>query len=74
MSYHHLNIYERTRIELLSKMGYSTRKIEGQLNLHHSTIARELKRNTQQPYQTELVDELAGQRRLVCHRPRKCLN
>ena len=38
MSYKHLNTFERTRIEVLSKMGYSTRKIDGQLNRHHSTI------------------------------------
>ena len=27
MSYKHLNTFERTRIEILSKMGYSTRQI-----------------------------------------------
>ena len=37
MSYKHLNTFERTRIEVLSKMGYSTRQIAGQLNRHHST-------------------------------------
>ena len=68
MSYHHLNTFERTRIEVLSKMGYSTRQIAQQLNRHHSTIARELKRNTQQTYQAELADELARKRRLVYHR------
>ena len=68
MSYKHLNTFERTRIEVLSKMGYSTRQIAGQLNRHHSTIARELKRNTQKTYEAELAEELAGQRRLVCHR------
>ena len=31
-------------------------------------MVRELKRNTQQTYQAELADELAGQRRLGCHR------
>lgn len=61
MSYHHLSTFERTRIEILSKMGYSTRQIAGQLNRHHSTIARELKRNTQEMYQAELADELAEQ-------------
>ena len=71
MSYHHLNTFERTRIEVLSKMGYSTRQIAQQLNRHHSTIARELKRNTQKTYQAELADELAEQRRLVCHRSEK---
>ena len=43
MSYHHLNTFERTRIEVLSKMGYSIRQIARELNRHHSTIARELK-------------------------------
>ncbi|MTM66843.1 IS30 family transposase, partial [Turicibacter sanguinis] len=69
MSYNHLNTFERTRIEVLSKMGYSARQIAVQLNRHHSTIARELKRNTQQTYQVELADELAWKRRLGCHRP-----
>ncbi|MTL67461.1 IS30 family transposase [Turicibacter sanguinis] len=69
MSYNHLNTFERTRIEVLSKMGYSARQIAVQLNRHHSTIARELKRNTQQTYQVELADELAGQRRLSCRCP-----
>lgn len=49
MSDHHLNTFERIHIEVLSNMGYSTRKIPGQLN-HHSTITRELKRNTQETY------------------------
>ena len=49
-------------------MGYSTRQIAQQLNRHHSTISRELKRNTQQTYQAELADEVARKRRLVCHR------
>ena len=71
MSYNHLNTFERTRIEVLSKMGYSTRQIAQQLNRHHSTIARELKRNTQKTYQAELADELTKQRGLVCHRPEK---
>ena len=49
-------------------MGYWVRQITEQLNRHQRAIARELKRNTQQTYQAELADELAGQRRLVCHR------
>ena len=68
MSYHHFITFERTRIEILSKMGYSTRQIAEHLNRHHSTIARQLKRNTQEEYQSELADELAKQSRLVCHR------
>ena len=48
MSYKHLNTFERTRIEVLSKMGYSTRQIAEQLNRHQRAITRELKRNTQE--------------------------
>ena len=71
MSYSHLNTFERTRIEVFSKMGYSTRQISGQLNRHHSTIACELKQDTQKTYQVELADELTQQRRLACHRSEK---
>ena len=45
MSYHHLTISERIRIEVLSILGYSTRFIAKFLHRHHSTIARELSRN-----------------------------
>ncbi len=55
-------------LKFLSKMGYWARQIAEQLNRHHSSIARELKRNTQNTYQAELADELAEQPRLVCHR------
>ncbi len=68
MSYHNLSKFKRTRIEILSKMGYSTRQIARKLNHHHSIIARELKRNTQKIYQAESANELAKQRRLVYHR------
>ena len=68
MSYYHLNTFERTRIEIPSKMGYWARQFAGQLNRHQRAIARELKRNHQKTYQAELADELAGQRRLGCHR------
>ncbi|WP_373244031.1 helix-turn-helix domain-containing protein, partial [Megamonas funiformis] len=44
MSYHHLTISERIRIEVLSILGYSTRFIAKFLHRHHSTIARELSR------------------------------
>lgn len=71
MSYNHLNTFDLTRIEVLSKTGYSTRQIARQLNRPHSTIARELKWNTQQMYQAELLDDLARKRHLVCHRSKK---
>ena len=68
MSYHHLNTFERTRIEVLSKLGCSTRQIAKQLNRHHSTIARELKRNTESIYQAEQAQIKARNRRIPCHR------
>ena len=50
-----LNIFERTRAYILSKMGYRARQIARQLNRHQRVITRELKRNTQ----PELAKELA---------------
>ncbi len=69
MSYHHLNTFERTRIEVLSTLGYSTRQISKQLNRHHSTIARELKRNTNNLYIAEQAAQLAKERRYKFRRP-----
>ena len=43
MSYHHLNTFKRTRIEVLSKTGSSTRQIAVQLNRHQQAITCELK-------------------------------
>lgn len=71
MSYKHLSTFERARIDFLLKMGYSARQIAQQLNRHHATILREPKRNTTKIYQAELADELAQDRRLVCHRQEK---
>ncbi|MEO3153663.1 helix-turn-helix domain-containing protein [Turicibacter sanguinis] len=44
MSYHHLNLCEHTLIEIVSKLGYSTRQMAQELKHHHSTITPELKR------------------------------
>jgi IS30 family transposase len=46
MSYHHLNRFDRARIEALHTLGFSTRQIAIQTGRHHSSIARELVRNT----------------------------
>ncbi|MEO3134946.1 helix-turn-helix domain-containing protein [Turicibacter sanguinis] len=43
MSYHHLNGFERTRIEVLSRMGHTTRQIAELLNCHHLMSVFELK-------------------------------
>ena len=44
MSYKHLTINERNKIEVLIKEGVSLRRIAKILGFHHSTISRELKR------------------------------
>ena len=53
MSYKHLTTFKRSRIEVLKKLGYSARKIGKEIGRHHSTIARELKRNNEQMYNAE---------------------
>ena len=55
-------------LKFLSKLGYWARQIAEQLYRHQRAVSHELKRDTQHTYQAELADELAGQRRLVCHR------
>jgi transposase, IS30 family len=64
MSYKHLTTFERSRIEILSQLGYSTRQIARQLNRHHATIARELKRHSLDHYQAELAQKSYENRRL----------
>ena len=44
MSYKHITINERNKIEVLNNEGYSARKIAKVLGFHHSTISRELAR------------------------------
>ena len=44
MSYKHLTINDRNKIEVLQQEGVSLRRIEKILGFHHSTISRELKR------------------------------
>lgn len=46
MSYKHLTLNERNKIEVLNKEGYSSRRIAKILGFHHSTISRELKRSS----------------------------
>ncbi|WP_317316042.1 IS30 family transposase [Peptostreptococcus russellii] len=56
MSYKHLTIKERNKIEVLSEEGYSSRKISKILGYHHSTIARELNR-CKDKYKAEKAQE-----------------
>ncbi len=45
MSYKHLTLKERYHIEAYKRVGYSNTKIAEDLNIHPSTVGRELKRN-----------------------------
>ena len=44
MSYKHITLNDRNKIEVLKQEGYSSRRIAKILGFHHSTISRELKR------------------------------
>ena len=44
MSHHHFNLIERGKIEILHRMGYSSRAIGKRIERHHSSVARELRR------------------------------
>lgn len=46
MSYTHLTINERTKIETLFQLGFSARAIALHIRRHHSTVSRELNRMT----------------------------
>ena len=65
MSYAYLNTYERGRIEVLNKAGYSCRKISREIGRNHSTINRELKRNDSTLCQAELSQQAYEQIRKV---------
>ncbi|CAC13565.1 TRANSPOSASE FOR INSERTION SEQUENCE ELEMENT IS1138 (FRAGMENT) (Mycoplasma pulmonis) [Mycoplasmopsis pulmonis] len=44
--YHHLDEFKRYEIEKLLAQNYSSRQIAKNIGVHHSTVSRELKRNT----------------------------
>ncbi|WP_405152478.1 IS30 family transposase [Paenibacillus sp. FSL K6-0108] len=64
MSYTHLSIIERSKLEILHQQGKSARAIANELGRHHATICRELRRNEMQmPYCAERSQESYVQRR-----------
>ncbi len=68
MSYSHFTTFERGQLEALHKLGHSTREIGVILKRHHSSIARELKRNIQEngTYCSEQAQEKYIKRRKDC--------
>jgi transposase, IS30 family len=64
MSYSHLSIIERSKLEILHQQGKSARAIAKELGRHHATISRELLRNAEQEaYQAKPSQESYAQRR-----------
>ena len=62
--FHHLNHAQRCQIDVLKKRGISLSAIARQLNVHRSTISRELKRNKgEQNYHYAQAQEKASFRR-----------
>lgn len=67
MSYVHLSTFERGQLECLHRLGWPTRTIAKELGRHHSTIARELKRNSnQEAYHSEDAQNQYTNRRKEC--------
>ncbi|MCW3793777.1 IS30 family transposase [Paenibacillus sp. LS1] len=64
MSYTHLSIIERSKLEILHQQGKSSRVIAKELGRHHSTICRELERMvSSQSYQAEHAQSAYRERR-----------
>ena len=55
MSYHHISICERGKIEELNKLGFSSREIGKLLGHHHGSISRELNRLGRVSYKAEIA-------------------
>ena len=64
MSYIHLTISERVKIETYLELGFSVRKIAGRLGRQPSTISRELKRNPH--YDSSHADQRYVERKKKC--------
>lgn len=69
MSYSHLSTFERGKLEMLHNLGWSTRSIARELGRHHSTIARELKRNRQEKVYSSEAAQVTYQNRRVRSKP-----
>ncbi len=70
--YHHLTYPERCPIYALRKSGYSIRAIARELNRSHTTIARELRRNSgHRGYRHVQAERTARERRRASTRPWK---
>jgi transposase, IS30 family len=67
MSYTHLNAFERGRVQALHEEGKSMHAIATTLGRHHSTISRELRRNSRSnDYDAQKAHDLYRTRRKQC--------
>ncbi|HAR4703794.1 TPA: IS30 family transposase, partial [Staphylococcus aureus] len=70
MSYNHLTLTERARIEVLRQENYSLRSIARKLKRSVSTISREISRNNlNQSYQAKTAQKNYETKRKLCGRP-----
>lgn len=67
MSYHHLTLSERGKIELMLKQGQRSTTIASELGCHASTVRREVQRNSSHGgYDAQIAQERYEQRRKAC--------
>ncbi|MFF2017641.1 IS30 family transposase [Paenibacillus sp. NPDC058177] len=67
MGYTHLNITERSQLEISLRLGWSDREIGKELGRHHSTIARERNRGSRsETYAAEIAQASYTERRASC--------
>lgn len=64
MSHHHITTFERGSIQELKNSGYTNREIAKKMKRHHSSIDRELKRNSnERVYECEAAQKTYEKRR-----------
>ncbi|MDR6726077.1 IS30 family transposase [Paenibacillus amylolyticus] len=63
MSYTHLRIIERSKLEILHEQGKSSRAIAKELGRHPLTICRELERTVSSEYRAQQAQEAYHERR-----------
>ncbi|MFD1130581.1 IS30 family transposase [Paenibacillus provencensis] len=66
MSYTHLSIIERSKLEILHQQGMSARSIAKELGRHPATICREIRRQNSVSYQAEQAQHAYEERRKAC--------
>ena len=76
MNYSQLTHQQRTRFEILKKLGTSVVKIAVELGVHFSTLYRELRRNVKNrhEYDSFQAQDMAQSRRAIPRRSTKCIS